>query len=364
MQVMLASLGVVALFLWLDSQHSLKESALIAPAVPTGLVVVRDARPLMGTVWEITIATRNRSRQEVSAVVDEAFAEIVRVDQALSDWRQGTELNEVNRYAGVRPVSVSNDTYDVVETAYHYSKISDGAFDITFNVLWGVWDFKKKSPSLPDPAEIDRRISLINYRNVVLNPEVRTVFLRQKGMKIGLGGIGKGYAVDCVCTLLARHGLKNYIVAGGGDMRVSGSRGKSSWRLGVQHPRREGLLYLLDMSDVAVATSGDYERYFILDGRRYHHILDPRTGYPARGISSVTIIASNATDADALATSVFVLGVQKGMDLLEGIPGVQGIIVDVDLRPTMTDGLRVRPEESSGIPMIRLARTQAEAMAR
>ena len=360
-QFILVILIVGVGFLWVSHHYSRSSSALFAPAplrLATGLVVVRDARPLMGTIWEITIATQDRPRHEVLNVVDDAFAEIARVDQALSDWRDGTELYEVNRHAGRGPVTVSQDMYDVVERAHHFSEISNGAFDITFNVMWGVWDFKKRPATLPDAAEISRRLPLISHRNVVLDSKARTIFLRQNGMKIGLGGIGKGYAVDRVCMLLEKHGLHNYIVAGGGDMRVSGSRGQDPWRLAVQHPRQQGVLFLLDMTDVAVATSGDYESYFFLDGKRYHHILDPKTGYPARGVSSVTIIALQATDADALATAVFVLGVEKGMALLKTIPEVQAIVVDLDLRSSLTDGLRVTQVESTSIPTVRRARTQ------
>jgi thiamine biosynthesis lipoprotein len=316
----------------------------------------------MGTVWTITVATRKKSREAVSDVVAQAFAEITRVDEALSDWRDGTELNEVNQYAGIRAVSVSRDTYDVVEKACHFSEISDGAFDITFNVMWGVWNFKQRPPALPNHAEIRKRLPLINHRDVVLNPEERTIFLRRKGMKVGLGGIGKGYAVDRVCMLLERHGLKNYIVEGGGDVRLSGSRGREPWRVAVQHPRKKGYLHLLGMTDVAVATSGDYERYFVHDGIRYHHILDPDTGYPARGVCSVTIIASSAVDADALATSVFVLGVREGLQLLKDMPGVEGIIVDESMRSSMSDGLTVLEDEFSGITTVVLAQTRNRAV--
>ncbi len=329
-----------------------------ANGAAAGLVVVHDARPKMGTIWEITIATRDRPRREVSRVVDEAFVEIARVDQALSDWRDGTELFEVNRQAGFGPVAVSQDMYEVVERAHHFSEISNGAFDITFNVMWGVWDFKTRPARLPDAAEISRRLPLINYRNVIFDADARTVFLRRRGMKLGLGGIGKGYAVDRVCMLLEKYGMRHYIVAGGGDIRVSGSRGKEPWRMAVKHPRRQGVLYLLDMTDVAIATSGDYERYFVLDGERYHHILDPKTGHPARGLSSVTIIAPRATDADALSTAVFVLGLGKDMALLETIPAVEAIIVDLELRPFLTDGLQVTRATSVGTPIVRRARMQ------
>jgi thiamine biosynthesis lipoprotein len=359
-QAVLAILIVGVALFWVNLQFSRNRSELPdtqAPRPAAGLVVVHGARPQMGTIWEITIATYEKPRREVSDVVDEAFAEIARVDQALSDWRDGTELYEVNRHAGLGPVAVSQDMYDVVERAHHFSEISDGAFDITFNVMWGVWDFKKRPATLPDAGQISRRLALINYRNVVLDAEARTIFLRQKGMKLGLGGIGKGYAVDRVCMLLEKHGLRHYIVAGGGDIRVAGSRGKDPWRLAVKHPRQQGVLYLLDMTDVAVATSGDYESYFVLNGKRYHHILDPKTGHPARGVSSVTIIAPQATDADALSTAVFVLGVEKGMALLKAIPEVEAIVVDLDLRSSLTGGLQVTQATSTSTPIVRRART-------
>ena len=362
-QVILAMLVFGAAVFWVNHRYSRSRSALVGPAAiraATGLVVVHEVQPLMGTIWEITIATDDRTRREVADVVDDAFAEIARVDQALSDWRDGTELYDVNRHAGLGPVAVSQDMYDVVKRAHHFSEISNGAFDITFNVMWGVWDFKTRPATLPDAAEISRRLPLIDYRNVVLDSEARTIFLRQEGMKLGLGAIGKGYAVDRVCMLLEKHGLHDYIVAGGGDMRVSGSRGIDPWRLAVQHPRQQGELCLLDMTDVAVATSGDYESYFVHDGKRYHHILDPKTGCPARGVSSVTIIAPQAMDADALSTAAFVLGVEKGMALLKTIPGVQAIVVDIDLRSSLTAGLQVTQAASTSIPTICLTRTQDE----
>ncbi|MCS6861759.1 MAG: FAD:protein FMN transferase [Abditibacteriales bacterium] len=307
----------------------------------------------MGTIWEITVATHEKSRQAVAAVMRDAFKEIERVENLLSDWRKGTELNQVNTHAGVQPVAVSEETFKVVERAYHFSEVSEGAFDITFNALWGVWDFNKKPPTLPDPEEIKERLPLINYRRLALNPKERTIFLKEQGMKIGLGGIAKGYTVDRVCALLERNGLKNYLVVGGGDMRVSGSRGKSPWRLAVRHPRKEGYLYLLDVTNIAVSTSGDYERYFILNGQRYHHIIDPKTGYPARGVSSVTVINPRACsmDADAMSTAVFVLGVEKGLRLLRQ-EKMEGIIVDENLRSYLTDGLKV--DRTAQIPTVRL----------
>ncbi len=349
--VILVSLTAVGV-LWLVGRHgySAPPASSAAP-----LIVVRDARPLMGTVWEITVATSDKSRQAVSAVMSEAFKEIERVENVLSDWREGTELNRVNANAGVQPVAVSEETYKVVERAYHFSELSDGAFDITFNALWGVWDFKKKPPTLPDAEEIKNRLPFINYRNVALNPKERTIFLKKKGMKIGLGGIAKGYTVDRVCALLEKNGLKNYIVVGGGDMRVSGSRGKAPWKLAVQHPRKDGYLYWLDVTNVAVSTSGDYERYFMLNGKRYHHIIDPKTGYPTRGVCSVTVINPHAhsMDADAMSTTVFVLGVEKGLKRLKQ-EKMEGIIVDENLRSTMTEGLKV--DRTTEIPTVRIAK--------
>jgi len=347
--------GMIALGVLGRAGRSPSSAPPASSAAP--LVVVRDARPLMGTVWEITVATSEKSRQAVSAVMSDAFKEIERVENVLSDWREGTELNKVNANAGVQPVAVSEETYKVVERAHHFSEISGGAFDITFNALWGVWDFKKKPPTLPDPEEIKRRLPLINYRNVALNPQERTVFLKKKGMRIGLGGIGKGYAVDRVGALLEKNGLKNYLVVGGGDMRVSGSRGQSPWKLAVQHPRQDGYLYLLDVTNAAVSTSGDYERYFVLNGKRYHHIINPKTGYPTRGVCSVTVINPHAhsMDADAMSTTVFVLGVERGLTLLKQ-EKMEGIIVDESLRSYMTDGLKV--DKTTAIATVRLVRPQ------
>jgi thiamine biosynthesis lipoprotein len=327
----------------------------LTSGAPAGLVIVREARPLMGTVFRITVASRAVARPAVAAAVEEGFGEVARLEQVMSEWRDGTELSSVNRAAGASPVRVCAETFEVLERARHFSETSGGAFDVTFNALWGLWDFRRTPPVLPDPAEVARRLPLIDHRKLRLDAAARTAFLEQRGMRIGLGGIAKGYAVDRVCELLRRRGLADHIVAGGGDVRTAGSRGGQPWRVAIQHPREPGAMFTMEAGEgLAVSTSGDYERYFIIGGRRYHHIMDPRTGSPARGLISATVIAPTAMDSDAMATAVFVLGAPRGLDLASRTPGVEALVVDDDGRAHMTHGLRAQAAVPDEVPILRI----------
>lgn len=311
-------------------------------AAPADIEVVRRARPQMGTVFQVTVAARGRARAQIERTVDQALDEVDRLEALLSEWRPGTEISEVNRLAGRSPVRVSPETFAIVEAAHRASVLSGGAFDVTFNALWGLWDFKSPAPKVPDPAEVARRVALIDYRKLALDRGARTLYLERAGMKIGLGGIGQGYAADRVCELLRRAGLTDHLIDGGGDVLACGSRGGAPWSVGIKHPRRDALLCMVDVGGAAIVTSGDYERFFELGGRRYHHIMDPRTGYPARGVVSATVIAPSATEADALATAALVLGPERGLLLLENLPDVEGLLVDEQLRTSVTSGLFVR----------------------
>jgi FAD:protein FMN transferase len=297
----------------------------------------------MDTVFDIAVHGNPPSSR---AATDEAFAEVSRLEGAMSSFVAASAISRIND-AGGRPVAVPAEIIDVIEEARAISELTNGAFDITFAGLGRLWDFKRTPPVLPDPAEIARRLPLIDYRRVAIDRAAGTVTLTEPGARIGLGGIGKGYAVDRAAAILEARGVNDFIVSGGGNLLVSGAKGKTPWTIGVRDPRGPDGSYLARVrlpGGGGVSTSGDYERFFEIDGRRYHHILDPRTGYPARGLVSATIFAPTAMRADGLSTGVFVLGPEKGMALVEALPDVEGVLIDEGLAIHVSSGLKGRVE--------------------
>jgi thiamine biosynthesis lipoprotein ApbE len=250
----------------------------------------------------------------------------------MSAYKQDSEISEINRQAGKNAVSVSPQTFFVVKSAIHYSEISDGAFDITILPLVRSWGFFRKQGRIPPQEEINQNRALVNYKLIKLDSENNRIKLLKDGMMLDLGGIAKGYAVDQAIEKLRAAKLKNALVNLSGNMYAMGHpKDKDAWRIGIRHPReKESLLGFLKLQEEAISTSGDYEKFFIHDGKKYSHIINPHTGYPVSGIASVTIIAKTAMEADALSTAVFVLGAEKGLQLIEAIDGVEGIIVKVD----------------------------------
>jgi thiamine biosynthesis lipoprotein len=217
---------------------------------------------------------------------------------------------------------------------------------VTFAALSGLWkfDYQDKDNSIPDRKEIERRLPLVNYRDVVVDDSAGTVMLRRRGMRVNLGGIGKGYAVDRAVDIMRRSGLRDFMIQAGGDMYVAGTRGDRPWRLGIRDPRgpADKIFASLDLTDGTFSTSGDYERFFMKNGVRYHHIIDLRVGEPARLCRSVTLVTDRAVIADALAKGVFILGPEEGMALIERTPGVQGVIVSAKNEVSISSGLRKR----------------------
>jgi len=254
-------------------------------------------------------------------------------------------VQRLNAAAGLHPVTVSAETIDVLSVARHVGDWTDGKFDITFAALSDLWKFDHdQDDSVPSRADIDRRLPLIDYRQVEFDASARTAFVKKTGMRVHFGGIGKGYAVDRAVAVLRRRSLRDFMVQAGGDMYVGGRRGDRLWRLGIQDPRGPGgsSFASIDLSDATFSTSGDYERFFIKDGRRYHHIIDPDRGEPASGCRSVTIVSDRAVLADALSTGVFVLGPAQGMALIERLPQVEGVIVTADNEVMVSSGLKDR----------------------
>ncbi len=295
----------------------------------------------MGSELRLTAWTSDDST--ASAAFDEVFREFDRLEDLMSIWRSGSDVVRLNAAAGVHPVPVSADVRAALKVAREVSEWTDGRFDVTFGALSDLWkfDYQDKDNTIPDPAEIARRLALINYRDVEVDDSAGTAFLKRQGMRVNLGGIGKGYAVDRAVAILRRRTLHDFLVQAGGDMYVAGRHGDRPWRLGIRDPRgpADRTFATLELSNGTFSTSGDYERFFLKDGRRYSHIIDPTTGQPARLCRSVTMVTDRAVLADALAKGVFILGPQAGMALIERLPGVEGVIVDAGNRVLISSGL-------------------------
>jgi thiamine biosynthesis lipoprotein len=290
--------------------------------------VVKRHRILMGTLVEITIVGRDEDK--AAAAISEAFAEMERIEHLMSRWISESEVSKINRWAGVKPVKVSAEVLEVIQRAQEISRASGGYFDISVGGLLDLWGFETSEGRVPAKGEVEQALQSVGYGAIVVDGEASTVELR-RGMCIDLGGIAKGYAVDRACEVLRSRGYENVIVNAGGDMRVRGRKPNGPWVIGIQDPRdRSRILASFDVGDISVATSGDYERYFEADGVRYHHLLNPFTGYPGRQCRSVTIKAKDAVTADALATAVFVMGPEEGLRLVEATEGVEALIVTAD----------------------------------
>jgi FAD:protein FMN transferase len=268
----------------------------------------------------------------VRAAFDAAVDEIRRVEALMTTWRPDSEVSRINEAAGKAPVAVGKETYEVIAEALHASEISEGTFDITFESLHGLWKFDEDlDPHPPTDAEIRARLPLLSYKHVHLDPAKSTVYLDRAGVKIGLGGIAKGYAVDKAAAVLTRAGIQAFFVQAGGDLYTKGVKPDGSpWMAGVRDPRGpEGDYFcMLPVSDHAFSTAGDYERSYMVGGKRYHHIIDPHTGKPATASRSVTIWAPTAFLADEIDDAVFILGPEKGLKLVESLDDVGAVIVD------------------------------------
>lgn len=281
----------------------------------------------MGT--DIELIASESDETKVNTAFDLVIEEMKRIENEMSEWREGTYVSRINQKAGKEAVIVPVELFNVISAAQKVSGLSDGAFDISWAAMRGIWKFTKGEERIPSSEEITKALPLINYKNIELNDSKKSVFLKKEGMAIGLGGIAKGYSVDKAMEILVRHGITNAIVKAGGDMRIQGTEDGKPWDIGIQHPRdKSKVLSALHLSNISISTSGDYERFFIKDGVLYHHIIDPKTAMPARGCMSVTIIAPDTMTSDALSTAVFVLGPEKGMQLIQLLPGIEGIIVD------------------------------------
>jgi FAD:protein FMN transferase len=302
--------------------------------------VYQKSRALMDTF--VTITVTSDSRQAAEEAIEDAFETIRKFGDLINFYSDESEISAINRNAGIRAVEVSPETLDLIEKALFISDKSEGAFDPAIGPETLLWDFVNKTR--PSDTEIRKNLGLINYRKIIIDREKSTVFLEKEKMLLDLGGIAKGYAADLAVKSLKQHGITGGIVAVAGDIKAFGRKpGNKSWMVGIKNPRQERaddeVIARLSLDDKAISTSGDYERYFILDGRRFHHILDPRTGYPADASRSVSVISDQGYMADAFSTALFIAGPEKGLKLAEEI-GMDAVIIGNDGSFHITPGLQ------------------------
>jgi thiamine biosynthesis lipoprotein len=314
----------------------LASSAPVADAASGGLT----STPQKVTAEDTAMGTHLSFAAYTSSHVDEAairrafadaVAEIRRIEALMTTWHP-SEITRINDAAGAAPVDVSQETYDLVAESVHASVISKGAFDITFESLHGLWKFDEDlDPHPPTEAEVKAKLGLVSYHHVKLDPAKHSVFLDTRGVRIGLGGIAKGYAVDKAAAVLDRAGIESFYAQAGGDLFTRGRKPNGEeWQAGIRDPRgtKDQFFALLPVSNHAFSTAGDYERSYLVNGKRYHHIIDPHTGFPATASRSVTIYAPTALVADEIDDAVFILGPKEGFELVEATEGVGAVVVD------------------------------------
>ena len=283
---------------------------------------------LMGCSFEITVVASNA--EEGDEYIDMAVEEIKRIEKIISSWDENSQTSKINRNAGISPVKVDPELFNLIERAIKISYLTDGAFDISYASMDKLWKFDGTMSQMPDEKLVSSSVKLVGFENIILNSNDTTVFLTKKGMKIGFGAIGKGYAADRSKKLLMQEGVTSGIINASGDMNTWGRQPNGEeWQVAITNPMDKNKAFaLLPILDAAVVTSGSYEKYVMLDGKRYAHIINPKTGYPASGIISVTVFAPQAELADALATSVFVMGKDVGLGLINQLPNTECIIID------------------------------------
>lgn len=308
----------------------------------------------MGTWAQIQVWTDDpvRSRQ----AIQDAWAELDRIDALMTTWTQTSEVSRINLAAGDgKAVPISTELFGVLTSASDASRLSGGAFDVTVGSFSGLWKFDEdKDGSLPDPAAVKARKKLVGWRDLVLDAKATTARLKKKGQKITLGGIAKGYGVDRAVQVLRDAGVVDFIVQAGGDLFVSGRHGDRPWSVGIRNPRgpADDFFAFASIEDRTFSTSGDYERFVLRNGKRYHHILDPRTGNPASLCRSVTVMAKTGLEADRLSKAFFVLGPKKGFALAEKLPDVDAVFVTAKNEVLITSGLR---------PVLKIVRSPTDA---
>ena len=288
---------------------------------------------LMGNRFDLGIVSENSS--DANAGLAEAVEEIKRIERLLTTFDERSQTNQINAHAGIAPVEVDQEVFDLITRAQKIANLTQGAFDLSYGSLdKRLWNFDQEMTSLPDPMEMAKSVRLIDYRAIELDPANQTVFLRNKGMRIGFGGIGKGYAADRAKRLLVNLGFQHGVVNASGDMSAWGLNERGlAWQVAIIDPDDpQKTIAHFDLTNAAVATSGNYEKFVMIAGRKYSHTINPKTGYPIQGIKSVSVFAPVAELADALTTPIAVMGVEVGLDLVNQLNGINCVIIDDDNR--------------------------------
>ncbi|OUS00924.1 thiamine biosynthesis protein ApbE [Flavobacteriales bacterium 33_180_T64] len=283
---------------------------------------------LMGSRFDITVIAKDSI--EAQDYIGLAVSEISRIESLISSWDAKSQTSEINRYAGIKPVIVDKELFDLISRSLAISKLTDGAFDISYASMDRIWRFDGSMTKMPSEIDVKTSVEKVGFENVILNASNTSVFLKRKGMRIGFGAIGKGYAADKAKALLIEKGVASGIINASGDMNTWGKQvNGEEWKVAITNPLdKEKAFALLPITNGAVVTSGNYEKQVTFNGKRYSHIIDPRTGYPSSGIISVTVFAPKAEIADALATSVFVMGINVGLNRINQLSNIECIIID------------------------------------
>ncbi len=289
----------------------------------------RIPRKLMGNAFAITVVANNE--QAAMDDIEAGFSEISRIEKLLTTFDAESETNRINAQAGIAPVSVDPEVFQLIERSLRISRLTDGYFDISYGGIdKRFWNFDRNMQQLPDPEMVRKHLDLVDYRNILLNPETGTVFLKRKGMRIGFGGIGKGYAAEMAKRILVKRGVASGIVNASGDLTTWGNQADGKpWTIGIADPDHSTQPFsFMNITGMALATSGNYEKFIIVGGKKYSHTINPKTGMPVSGIKSVTIFCPNAEIADAMATPVSIMGIRPALDLINQISHLECIIID------------------------------------
>ena len=297
----------------------------------------------MGNNFTITVVAANEKTGNEN--ISLAIEEIRRIEKLLTTYKEDSQTNLINKNAGIKPIKVDQEVFNLIERCVGISRITQGAFDISYGSLdKSLWNFDKTMTSLPDALTAKKMVHLIDYKNIILDKENTTVFLKEKGMLIGFGGIGKGYAAEMAKQLLLKNNVQSGIINASGDLSAWGLQPNGSkWTIGVAAPDSPNAAFsYMEISNKAVATSGNYEKFVMINGKKYSHTIDPKTGLPITGIKSVTIIASNAEFADAMATPIAVMGIKAGLYLINQIPDLYCIIIDDNNKIYTSKNIRLK----------------------
>ena len=295
----------------------------------------------MGSDFEITVVENNF--EDANYFIDLAIKEISRIESLISSWDKNSQTSLINNSAGIKPVQVDKELFDLIYRSIRISDLTQGAFDISYASMDKLWYFDREMKKLPTSQQIAESVSKVGFQNIVLDEKNRTVFLKLKGMKIGFGAIGKGYAADKAKDILIENNVQSGIINASGDLTAWGQKPSGDdWMVAVVNPLNKSKVFSwLPIKNSSIVTSGNYEKFFNIGGKSYSHIIDPRTGYPSEGILSVTIISENAELADALATSVFVLGTDIGIDMINQLKNVDCIIINSDNKIIKSDNIQI-----------------------